>query len=56
MCPAGLRPADRCPHLVGLANSQPTPVDVDLVVDELQVFSELIKLGDHVSAVSLQEG
>jgi len=34
----GLRQAVRRPEPVGVAGLEPAPVDVDLVVDELEVF------------------
>jgi len=42
--------------LVGVASGEPTSVDVDFVVDELEVFLYLGELGGHVGAVGLHEG
>src|SRR5437867_1654302 len=36
--------------------AEPTLVDVDLVVDELEVFLQLGELGGHLGAVGLQQG
>src|SRR6266545_1831494 len=44
------------PELVGVACLDPAAVDVDLVVDELEIFPQLSELGDHVGAVGLHEG
>jgi hypothetical protein len=34
----GIRPAAGCPEAVGVAGGDPAAVNVDLVVDELEVF------------------
>ena len=52
---AHLRAGGR-PEPVGVAGGEPAPVDVDLVVDELEVLLELGELGGHVGPVGLQEG
>src|SRR6266545_4748868 len=44
------------PQLVGVAGGEPASVDVDLVVDELEVFLYLSELGGHLGAVGLHEG
>jgi len=53
---AGAARLDRRPEAVGLAGGEASPVDVDLVVDDLQVLVDLGQLGEHVGAMGLQEG
>jgi hypothetical protein len=53
---AGAARLDRRPEAVGFAGGEATPVDVDLVVDDLQVLLNLRQLGEHVGAMGLQEG
>jgi glycerophosphoryl diester phosphodiesterase len=53
---AGAARLDRRPEAVGLAGGEASPVDVDLVVDDLQVLLDLRQLGEHVGAMGLQEG
>jgi hypothetical protein len=42
--------------LVGVSGGEPASIDVDLVVDELEVFLYLSELGGHLGAVGLHEG
>ncbi|HEY7276483.1 MAG TPA: glycerophosphodiester phosphodiesterase [Trebonia sp.] len=53
---AGAARLDRRPEAVSLAGGEASPVDVDLVVDDLQVLADLGQLGEHVGAMGLQEG
>lgn len=42
--------------MVGVAGGEPASVDVDLVVDELEIFLYLGEFGGHVCPVGLHEG
>src|SRR5262249_27583923 len=48
--------APKRPELVGVTGGKPASVDVDLVVDELEIFLQLSELDGHLGAVGLKKG